>query len=64
VLDGTTLEEIEKYHRNTLKLVVTETNRQYKELRSEQAAAEKRRWEQEDKHRQEIERRARDIKFD
>jgi hypothetical protein len=36
ILNGTTIEEVERYHRDTLQLAVCETNRQYLEWRSEQ----------------------------
>lgn len=36
ILNGTTIEEVERYHRDTLQLAVNETNRQYHEWRNAQ----------------------------
>ena len=36
ILDGTTIEEVERYHRDTLQLAVAETNRQYRELQRQE----------------------------
>ncbi len=38
VLDGTTLDEVERYHRDTLKLVVDRANEIYNELQQESHA--------------------------
>ncbi len=48
ILDGTTVEEVEGYHRDTLKLVVERTN----ELALQQERAEAQRQEQERQQRQ------------
>jgi hypothetical protein len=64
VLDGTTLEEVKRYHRDTLKLALAETNRQYNELRSRQRAAEERERDREEAHRQDVTKKAGDITFD
>ncbi len=64
VLDGTTLDEAKLYHRNTLKLALAETNRQYNELQSQRKAAEERERAREEAHRQEVAKKAGDISFD
>jgi hypothetical protein len=59
VLDGTTIEEVERYHRDTLQSAIAETNRQYREGRSrggEQSARKK--------HRIRVEEVSKRIKFD
>lgn len=40
ILDGTTIEEVEKYHRETLLAVIEKTNRQYGEYRAEKERQE------------------------
>jgi len=64
VLDGTTLDEVKRYHRDTLKLALAETNRQYNEFRSRQRAEEERERAREEAHRQDVARKAGDITFD
>jgi hypothetical protein len=64
VLDGTTLDEVEKYHRDTLVLALEETNRQYGEKTERQAAEHNRRAQLEQAHRQQVDSKARNIKFD
>jgi hypothetical protein len=64
ILNGTTLEELEQYHRATLLLVVDETNKQYSEFvrRAETAKADE--GERNRRHREEIKRKSQQIKFD
>ena len=64
VLDGTTMEEVERYHRDTLKLVVDETNRQWRERKGHAAAAEERSRAQEDEHRRNVQDISKRISFD
>ena len=64
VLNGTTMEEVERYHRDTLKLVVDETNRQWREAKGHADTAEERRRAQEDEHRQHVEDVSGRIRFD
>jgi hypothetical protein len=64
VLDGTTLEEIESHHRDTLKLVLDKTNEEEARLRTEQRAREREREEREAAHRRDVEERARRLNFD
>ena len=64
VLDGTTLDEVKLYHRDTLKLALTNTNREYNELKSRRlAVAEKERTRLE-AHRLDVAKQAGDISFD
>jgi hypothetical protein len=64
VLNGTTLDEIERYHRATLLVVVTETNRKYGEFlqRSTEVAAKEA--ERVRLHQDEVRRKSKDIRFD
>lgn len=64
VLNGTTVEEVKRYHRDTLKLALAETNRQYGELKSSQRRAEEVARAREEAHRQEVAKNLRDISFD
>jgi len=64
ILSGTTLEEIIEYHRATLKLVLNDTNQQYRELAERQRAREERIHRERDEHRRNVEERARQIRFD
>ena len=57
VLEGTTIEEVERSHRDTLLLAVDETNRQFRELRDER----KRLQAQEEASREEHQRHVEDI---
>jgi hypothetical protein len=63
-LDGTTLEEVEQYHRETLKLAVAETNRQYREFVGRRAAQEAAERERREQHRAHVEDAAKRITFD
>ena len=64
VLNGTTIEEVERYHRDTLQSAISETNRQYREWRRKQ---EQRRAQEEaarEERRRRIEDASKSIKFD
>ena len=63
-LDGTTIDEVERYHRDTLQLAVAETNRQYRELQSEQERSRAREEVLREEHRKRIEDASKRIKFD
>jgi TIR domain len=63
-LNGTTIEEVEQYHRDTLQLAVNETNRQYQEWRSEQDQRLAREQALRDNHRKRIEDVSKKITFD
>jgi hypothetical protein len=63
-LNGTTIDEVERYHRDTLQLAVTETNRQYREWRREQEQHRARETALRDERRKQVEDAAKRIKFD
>jgi hypothetical protein len=64
ILDGTTIEEVEQYHRDTLVLAVKETNRMVAELKTKRAEEDARRQRQSEEHHKDVEDRAKRIKFD
>lgn len=64
VLDGTTLDEVKRYHRDTLKLALAATNRQYNELRAQRTAEEEKERARVEYHRVEVSKQAGDISFD
>lgn len=64
ILDGTTLEEVKRVHRDTLQLVLNETNRIYVEALDKQASAERAAREREEQHRRQVREIADDIAFD
>lgn len=64
VLNGTTMEEVEQVHRDTLRLVVEETNRQWRELKGHADAAEERRRAQHDEHTRNVQDISKRITFD
>jgi hypothetical protein len=64
VLNGTTIEEVRDVHMRTLKLVLSETNRQAAELAVQEQARKQREDEQRAAHRRNVENVAADIKFD
>ena len=57
ILDGTTIEEVEKYHRDTLQLVLNETNRQYREWHDKEEQRKEQRRVREQAEREEHQRR-------
>jgi hypothetical protein len=63
-LEGTTIEEVERYHRDTLQLTIAETNRQYRERQIEQRARRVREDALREEHRKRIEDASKRIKFD
>jgi hypothetical protein len=63
-LDGTTIEEVERYHRDTLKLAIQETNEEIMALEQAQRAAAARAREQEEAHERAVREAARRINFD
>jgi hypothetical protein len=64
VLDGTTIEEVKKYHRETLILCVEAANEEEKRILDRRRIEEERRRKQADSHRKTIEDAADDISFD
>ena len=63
-LNGTTIEEVEKYHRETLILAVKTTNREYRQCLLKQAQIQQQEQTRRDKHRQHVEDISKRIKFD
>ena len=63
-LDGTTIDEVERYHRDTLQLAITETNRQYREWRHKEEQSHAREEALREEHRKRIEDASKRIKFD
>lgn len=63
-LNGTTIEEVERYHRDTLQLAVNETNRQYREWLNEQDQRLAREKATRDSHRKRVEDISKKITFD
>lgn len=64
ILDGTTLEEIERYHRETLKLVVKTVNEQIQAHEMKKQQQDQQNKEMESQHRQSVEDIASRLKFD
>jgi len=64
VLNGTTIDEVERYHRDTLQLAIAETNKQYREWRREQEETRSREDTFREARRRRIEDVSKRIKFD
>lgn len=64
ILNGTTIEEVERYHRDTLQLAVNETNGQYHEWRKEQDQRRAREQAERESHRKRVEDISKKITFD
>ena len=64
ILDGTTLDEVKRYHRDTLKLTLAETNRQYNELKARHLAVKENERARTEAHRADVAKQAGDISFD
>ena len=64
ILDGTTVEEVEKYHRDTLKAVVEKVNEDIAEFMAKQRRAEEDRAEQLRQHQASAQDAAKRISFD
>ena len=64
ILEGTTVEEIEKYHQVTLKAVLEKVNDDIAALEARQRREEEKRAEQLRQHRQSVEEAAKRIRFD
>jgi len=63
-LNGTTIEEVERYHRDTLQLVLEQTNHQYREWKSGQDEQQARERAQSEEHRRRVDEASRRITFD
>ncbi len=64
ILDGTTLDEVARYHRDTLKLVVNRVNELLRESEQQSREVADREHRRREEHEEEARRRAKDIKFD
>jgi hypothetical protein len=64
VLDGTSVEEVERYHRETLILATQEANRQFTELIAQRRRREERNRDRVEEHRRRVEDAAQRIRFD
>lgn len=64
ILNGTTLDEIEQYHRATLLLVVDVTNREYAAFLGRTESARLQEDEQQRRWKEEIGKKSKDIRFD
>lgn len=63
ILDGTTIEEVKKYHRDTLKLVVETVNKRYNEIKLQERLKQEREAQERLRHRNNINDIAKDIEF-
>jgi hypothetical protein len=64
ILHGTTIEEVEHCHRDTLQLAVTETNRQYRDFLRDQEQGRAREEARRQEHQKRVEDASKRIKFD
>lgn len=64
VLDGTTVDEVADYHAKTLRIVIERANQLAAELRSREAAAQKRKDEQQRAHNEHVAEVAKKIDFE
>lgn len=55
ILDGTTIDEVEKYHIDTLRMVIEKTNADYSELLSRRNALEEQERAEREAHRRHVE---------
>lgn len=63
VLDGTTVEEVEKYHRNTLLLAAEQANKDFAEWDSSRRAAEEREGQRLEAHKRSVDDAVKRLKF-
>jgi hypothetical protein len=64
ILDGTTVEEVQKYHKETLVLAADEANKKYVQSLEARRLAEERQANRIQDHRRDIEEKAKGITFD
>jgi len=64
ILDGTTMDEVQKYHRDTLKLAVKTANEQEKQIIQKNLMSQEREKKEIEKHTEKINSVAKTIKFD
>lgn len=63
ILDGTTIEEVKKYHKDTLKLVVETVNKRYNEIKLQEKLKKEQEEQERIKHQNNIKNIADDIEF-
>jgi len=63
-LDGTNMEEVEQFHRDTLQLAVAEANRKYREWALNQEQRRAREESQREEHKKQVDNAAKRIKFE
>ena len=64
ILDGTTIEEVEKYHKDTLKLAVGVANTKWSEIQDHKRRKLEEEKKQRDEHRKNLDEISKRIKFD
>lgn len=64
ILDGTTMEEVQQYHKETLQLCVTEANQQEEQWKAKVVRQQQASQQRTQSHRTNIEEEARKISFD
>ena len=64
ILDGTTIEEVEKYHRDTLVLATQEANQKYQQLIAKRAIEEEQKRKKIADHEEQVRDTSKRIKFD
>lgn len=64
VLDGTTVEEVERYHRSTLRLAVNEANTKFSALESQRAQVAEAERQRVEEHRRSVSEAAKKLRFD
>jgi len=64
ILNGTTIEEVEKYHKRILELAVEEANRQYVEFQKQKRDLQQQEQERIREHKRKAEEAAKRVKFD
>lgn len=63
ILDGTTIEEVKKYHKDTLKLVVETVNKRYNEIKLQEKLRKEREEQERNRHQNNIKNISGDIEF-
>ena len=64
ILDGTTIDEVEKYHRDTLQLVLDETNRRYRNWLEQQEKKRAREQAEREEHQRRVDEASKRISFE
>jgi hypothetical protein len=64
ILNGTTIEEVEKYHRDTLLLAASEANEKYVHFSEARVAAQKREAKRVEEHQRDVREKAKRVRFE